>query len=173
MDTFLIVATLLVFLLLLVAAVVLIIIQVRKPADANQAAQQVQVQLANALQSLGNLNGFLKAREKLDADTSESVRRLEMIIAGTQTKGNAGENILDVVLSRLPPEWQARGFQVNGLTVEFGVRLPNGLVLPIDSKWPATHLITQFIAADNPEERKRLKAEIERAVFLKAKEIKK
>jgi DNA recombination protein RmuC len=173
MDTFLIGATLLVVLLLLVAVVVLIIIQIKKPASVDQAARQVQLQLSTALQSLGTLNGFLKAREKLDADTSDSVRRLEMIIAGTQTKGIAGENILDVVLSRLPAEWQARGFMVNGAAVEFGVKLPNGLVLPIDSKWPATHLIEQFIAADKPEERKRLKAEIEHAVLLKAKEIKK
>jgi DNA recombination protein RmuC len=173
MDTFLIGATLLLVLLLLVAVVALIIIQLRRPASADQAARQVQVQLTAALQSLGNLNGFLKARESLDAGTAESVRRLEMIISGTQAKGAAGENILDVVLSRLPAEWQVRGFSVNGAVVEFGVKMPNGLVLPIDSKWPATNLITQFIAAEKPEERKRLKAEIERTVLLKAKEIKK
>jgi DNA recombination protein RmuC len=55
---------------------------------------------------------------------------------------------------------------VNGKSVEFGLRLPNGLVLTIDSKWPATHLIEQFIAADKPEEKKRLKAEIEHAITM-------
>ena len=175
METFLIGVTLLLVALLLVAVVVLIIIQVRKPATsvADQAVQQIQAQLSGALQSLGTLNGFLTARQELDTHTAESISRLEMIIAGTHSKGNAGENILEVVLSRLPAEWQVHDFMINGKPVEFGLRLPNGLVLTIDSKWPATHLIEQFIAADKSEEKKRLKAEIERAVLLKAREIRK
>jgi len=71
----------------------------------------------------------------------------------------------------LPIEWQVRNFNVNGKTVEFGLRLPNNLVLPIDSKWPATHLLEQFAAAHDPEEQKRLKGEIEKSILQKAKEV--
>ena len=105
--------------------------------------------------------------------TAESIRRLEAVIAGTQTKGSAGENILEVVFAKLPPEWQARDFRVGGKQVEFALNLPNGRVLPIDSKWPATNLLEQFIASEDPDERKRLKGQIEAAVLAKAKEVRK
>ncbi|HUW96323.1 MAG TPA: DNA recombination protein RmuC, partial [Anaerolineae bacterium] len=99
-------------------------------------------------QDLAELQAYTKAynraREDLERRTADSVRRLEMVIAGTQTKGAAGENILEAVFANLPPEWQVRNFRVGDKAVEFGLRLPNNLILPIDSKWPATHLLEQF-----------------------------
>jgi DNA recombination protein RmuC len=128
-------------------------------------------ELAKVQQGLTALDSFVKARQEIEARTADSVGRLEMIIAGTQSKGSAGENIVEVVLAKLPIEWQVRNFNVKGKTVEFGLRLPNNLVLPIDSKWPATHLLEQFAAAHDPEEQKRLKDEIEKLVLQKAKEV--
>ena len=58
-------------------------------------------------------------------------------------------------------------------SVEFGLRLPNRLVLPIDSKWPATNLIERFLATEDPDERQRVKTRIEAAVRDKAKEVRK
>ncbi len=116
---------------------------------------------------------YNRAREDLERRTADSVRRLEMVIAGTQTKGAAGENILEAVFANLPQEWQVRNFRVGDKAVEFGLRLPNNLVLPIDSKWPATHLLEQFTACEDPEEQRRLKGLIERAVVDKAKEVRK
>jgi DNA recombination protein RmuC len=113
------------------------------------------------------------ARQDLEWRTAESIRRLETVIAGTQTKGAAGENILEAVFSRLPTDWQVRNFRVGDKAVEFGLRLPNNLILPIDSKWPATNLLEQFAASDDPHEQVRLKAEIEKAVLAKAREVKK
>ena len=55
--------------------------------------------------------------------------------------------------------------------MEFGLRLHNGLVLPIDSKWVATHLLEQLGATDDPEKRQTLKAEIESVVLGKAKDV--
>jgi DNA recombination protein RmuC len=55
----------------------------------------------------------------------------------------------------------------------FGLRLPNGLILPIDSKWPATHLVEQLLECDNPAEQQKLKGDIESAVLTKSKEVKK
>jgi len=77
------------------------------------------------------------------------------------------------VFANLPQEWQVRNFRVGDKAVEFGLRLPNNLVLPIDSKWPATHLLEQFTASEDPEEQRKLKALIERAVLDKAKEVRK
>jgi DNA recombination protein RmuC len=57
-----------------------------------------------------------------------------------------------VVFGKLPAEWQVRDFKISGKVVEFGLRLPNDLILPIDSKWTATHLLEKFVAAEEVEE---------------------
>ena len=130
-------------------------------------------ELSRAKDGLTELQTFAKARQEMEQRTAESVKRLETIIAGTQTKGVAGENILEFVFAKLPPEWQVRNFRVGNKSVEFGLRLPNNLILPIDSKWAATNLIEQLVNCDNPDEQQKLKAQIESAVLSKAREVKK
>ena len=114
-----------------------------------------------------------RERKELERRTAESIRRLEAILAGTQSKGAAGERIVERVFSRLPAEWRIRNFHINGKVVEFGLRLPNGLVLPIDSKWPSSDLVEKFAQTDDPEERVILKREIEKTVLRKAQEARK
>ena len=130
-------------------------------------------QLVRAKEGVAQLQTHSHARQGLEEQTAESIKRLEAVIAGTQSKGAAGENILETLFARLPAEWQVRDFQVGNKSVEFGLRLPNRLVLPIDSKWPATHLIETFLATDDPDERQRVKGRIESAVRDKAKEVRK
>lgn len=130
-------------------------------------------QLVRAKEGVAQLQTHSHARQGLEEQTAESIKRLEAVIAGTQSKGAAGENILESLLAHLPAEWQVRDFQVGNKSVEFGLRLPNRLVLPIDSKWPATHLIERFLAAEDPDERQQVKARIEAAVRDKAKEVRK
>ncbi|MFN2304976.1 MAG: DNA recombination protein RmuC [Anaerolineales bacterium] len=115
----------------------------------------------------------MKARQEIEQRTNESISRLEAVIAGTQTKGSAGENVVELVFTKLPVEWQVRNFTVNGKTVEFGLKLPSNLIVPIDSKWPATNVIEQFTSTEDLEERKRLKGEIEKSIMQKAKEVNK
>lgn len=135
--------------------------------------RQIQEQLAGAQSNLSELKAQAHAQGDLERRNADALRRLEAIIAGTQTKGVAGENILEAVFSKLPTEWQVRGFTVQGRTCEFGLRLPNNLVLPIDSKWAATNLVEQFCACDDGAEKERLKTQIEGAVLAKAREVKK
>lgn len=139
----------------------------------SETTASIRNELARAKNDLTELQTIAKSRQELEIQTAESVRRLEAIIAGTQTKGAAGENILELVFAKLPIEWQARNFQVGGKPVEFGLRLPNNLILPIDSKWAATNLLERFVAASDIDEQQRLKASIEDAVLKKAKEVKK
>jgi DNA recombination protein RmuC len=139
----------------------------------NQTATIISGGIEAAQQSLAALQSQAAARQQLEQQTSESIRRLEAVIAGTRSKGAAGENIMDLVFSQLPAEWQVREFQVGSKCVEFGLRLPNNLVLPIDSKWPATNLLEEFLASEDPQEQQRLKGEIERAIIHKAKEARK
>ncbi len=132
----------------------------------------IQNELNKAKEGLTELQTRVKARAELENQTAESIRRLEAVIAGTQTKGDAGENILEVVFSKLPTEWQVRNFRVNNKSVEFAIRLPNNLILPIDSKWTATNLIEKFTKSNNPEEQRVFKKQIEDAVLNKAEEVK-
>lgn len=135
------------------------------------AAAAIRADLGAAQEKLTTLRAQAETRAALELRTAESVRRLEAIIAGTQTKGAAGENILEMVFAKLPPEWQVRNFRVGNRSVEFGLRLPNNLVLPIDSKWPATTLVERLVQSEDPIEQQQLKEQIERAVLEKAREV--
>ena len=138
-----------------------------------EATAVMRSELAMAKTDLTALHSHVRSRQEMDIQMSDSIRRLETIIAGTQSKGSAGENILDVVFGKLPQEWQVRNFKISGKVVEFGLRLPNDLILPIDSKWTATNLLEKFIACEDMEEKQRIKRDMEGAVLLKAKEVKK
>jgi DNA recombination protein RmuC len=131
-----------------------------------QAVNRIQVGLAE-------MQAYARARQDLEKQTAESIRRLEAVIAGTQAKGSAGENILEVVFAKLPPDWQVRNFRVGNKVVEFGLKLPNNLVLPIDSKWAATNLVEQFSEATDPDDQRKLKLQIETVVLEKAREVRK
>jgi DNA recombination protein RmuC len=135
--------------------------------------QSLRGELARATTGLAQLSAQAHARQEIEQRSADSIHRLETIIAGTQAKGNAGENILEVVFAKLPVDWQVRDFRVWGKTVEFGLKLPNNLILPIDSKWAATHLLEQFVNCDDPAQQVQLKLEIERRVLEKAREVRK
>ncbi len=150
------------------------LVELRAHASARQSDTHSLAARINAVQmGLSELNAYVKARQETERRTMESIRRLETVIAGTQTKGAAGENILEAVFAKLPPDWQLRDFRIGDRTVEFGLRLPNNLVLPIDSKWTATPLLELFLAAEDVGEQLRLKRQIEFAVLRKAKEVRK
>jgi DNA recombination protein RmuC len=123
--------------------------------------------------SLSEGNAIAKNQMHNAQQVADSVRRLEMVIAGTNTKGSAGENILETIFAKLPAEWLEPNFRVNNKPVEFALRLPNDLILPIDSKWPATGLLEKFIAATEITEQLKLKNQIHTAVLDKAREVKK
>ncbi|MBC7317593.1 MAG: DNA recombination protein RmuC, partial [Chloroflexi bacterium] len=108
---------------------------------------------------LAQLQAYLQARQDLENETHQALHRLERVLAGTQARGAAGEELLDLIFSQLPPSWQVRNYRVENKVVEFGLMLPNGLILPIDHKWAAVPLLEQFLAAkaDDHALRKRLK----------------
>jgi len=139
----------------------------------NDAAQAMRTDLSTAQNNLTELHSHVRAEQETERQIAKSIRRLETIIAGTQSKGSAGENLLEAVFARLPVEWQVRDFRIGGKTVEFALRLPNNLIMPIDSKWTATTLIDQFAKTEDTAEQQRLKKAIEDTVIQKAKEVKK
>ena len=138
-----------------------------------EAAAAIRDELARAKTDLTALQSYARARQELERRTADSIHRLEAIIAGTQSRGAAGENILEVAFAKLPAEWQVRDLRIGNKAVEFALRLPNGLLLPIDSKWAATGLLEAFVNAEDQGLKQRLKADIEIAVLAKAKEVRK
>lgn len=138
-----------------------------------ETASAIVSDLKQARESLSELQASTHAWRELEQQTASSVKRLEMIIAGTYSKGNAGENLVDLILSELPAAWQVRNFRVGNRVVEYGIRLPNQLVVPIDSKWTATSLIEKFQMEEKPEEQAQIKAQIEAAVLARVKEVRK
>lgn len=76
--------------------------------------------------------------------TKDGVDRLVSILVGSHSKGAAGENIVGQLLSVFPPDWLELGRKFNNKPVEFSLRLPNGLYLPIDSKIFSTNELAEL-----------------------------
>ncbi|HEX6843743.1 MAG TPA: DNA recombination protein RmuC [Actinomycetota bacterium] len=110
-------------------------------------------------------------RRAVDDEHREVVRRLATVLAGGASKGRAGEHILREHLSELPPGMLVTDFRVNGKVVEFGLLLPDGRRLPIDSKWTALAELEALEAAADPVERDACARAVERAVVARAKEV--
>jgi DNA recombination protein RmuC len=93
------------------------------------------------------------------------------VLAGGASKGRSGEHILREHLAQLPPGMLVSDFRVNGKMVEFGLLLPDGRRLPIDSKWTALPELERLEAATDPVERDACARDVERAVTGRAKEV--
>jgi DNA recombination protein RmuC len=109
-----------------------------------------------------------RAQQQVD---SEVIRRLSTVLAGGASKGRAGENVLRQHLSELPPGMLVNDFRVNGKVVEFGLVLPDGRRLPIDSKWLALAELEALETATTPADREALAREVERVVIARAREV--
>lgn len=163
----------LLLLILIVLAAFILFLQIRKSTSVSTPLQNLTQSVQDVRVETARFSEQFQARAEIEKQTTESIRRLDTIMAGIGSRGAAGEYVVEEFLSKLPPEWQVRNFRVGNKIVEFGLQLPNRLVLPIDSKWPATRLLEQFDNSDDPGEQKRLKEQIERGVIKKAREVQK
>jgi DNA recombination protein RmuC len=112
-----------------------------------------------------------EARKQAEEESRRIVKRIESVIVGSYSKGQAGENILHETFKLFPREMIAYNFPINGKVVEFGLVLSDKKVLPIDSKWPATALL---VALDEErDERVRLSIidRIEKEVSRRIREV--
>jgi DNA recombination protein RmuC len=137
------------------------------------ATESLRGGLTAAQGTLTELRTMSQAQQDLEQQATDSIQRLERVLAGSQSKGIAGENIVEMMFSKFPPEWQVRDFSVGNKVVEFGIRLPNDLVLPIDSKWAASNLLEEFVSCKDLKEKQRIKAQIQSVVLGRASEIRK
>jgi RmuC family len=135
------------------------------------AAEQLRQGLDGARRALDELRTRDQERRAQDADQREVVKRLATVLAGGASKGRAGEHILRSQLAELPPGMLCTDFRVNGKVVEFGLLLPDGRRLPIDSKWTAVAELEALEAAADLTERDACARAVERAVASRAKEV--
>ena len=124
-----------------------------------------------ARRALEELRTHEQDRRASDGEQREVVKRLATVLAGGASKGRAGEFILREHLAELPPGMLVTDFRVNGKVVEFGLLLPDGRRLPIDSKWSAVAELEALESARDAAERDACARAVERAVTARAKEV--
>lgn len=118
-----------------------------------------------------HLKADYEARKQLEEESRQVVKRLESVIVGSYSKGQAGENILNEIFKLFPREMIAYNFNINGKVVEFGLVLSDKKVLPIDSKWPATNLLIALEEESDEKVRLSIIEQIEREVGKRIKEV--
>ena len=149
--------------------------ELRRLADAARAQdasdERLTGELRGARQALEALSIREEERRSREAEHTEVIRRLSTVLAGGAAKGRAGENVLREHLAELPPGMLVSDFRVNGKVVEYGLLLPDGRRLPVDSKWSAVRELEALEDAEDPAEREMLAREVERIVAGRAREV--
>ena len=114
-------------------------------------------------------------RNKWEEEYSNSIRgsikNIEHLFKGSKSKGMAGENILREIFKVFPPELIVFDYRVEGKPVEFGLKLPDGRIVPMDSKVVAMEEMAQLATEENEEVRQRLIRKVETEVMKKIKEV--
>jgi hypothetical protein len=149
--------------------------ELRRLADAaaqrELASEQLRQGMDGARRALEELRTRDQERRATDGEQREVIRRLATVLAGGASKGRAGEQVLRDHLSQLPPGMLTSDFRVNGRVVEFGLVLPDGRRLPIDSKWSALAELEALEAASDPVQRDQCARAVERVVVARTKEV--
>jgi len=135
-------------------------------------AAELRERLAQTQSVVEGLRSALSARQPIEEEARASLRRLENVIAGSSTRGAAGENILEEALRHLPPEMLQRNVWVGWKVVELALRLPGGKLLPMDSKWVSSLALEQLAEPGlDTARRAQLTAQIEREVERRVREV--
>ena len=136
------------------------------------AASELRERLTQTQSLLEGMRAVFVSRHQVEEDARQSLRRLEAVIAGSPSRGAAGENILEEAFRHLPPDMVRRNVWVGGKVVEFGLHLPGGKLLPIDSKWTSSAALEELALSDVlPGRRAQLAAAVEKEVEKRVKEV--
>jgi DNA recombination protein RmuC len=149
--------------------------ELRRIADATAtrdlASEQLRAGLDGARRALDELGARDEERRRTETESRDVIKRLSTVLAGGASKGRSGEHILREHLSQLPPGMLVTDVRVGGKIVEFGLVLPDGRRLPIDSKWTALAELEALEEATDPLLRDACARDVERAVTTRAKEV--
>jgi DNA recombination protein RmuC len=134
-------------------------------------AQGLQGRIAGAQRDLAEVKAFEQARARQLDRATDSLRRLETVVAGSASRGAAGEGILARALSQLPPDLLETNAPFGGGVVEYALRLPGGELLPIDSKWTSAAALERLETTEDAVERRRLLDQVSRDVRTRIREM--
>ena len=138
-----------------------------------EAAQGIRGEIGQAQRALAEVKALEQGRARQMDLAADSLRRLEAVIAGSGTRGAAGENILLRALAQLPPDLLELNVAFGAKVVEYALRLPGGRYLPIDSKWTSAVPLARLAEEDDPDERRRLVEQVARDVRGRVREMSK
>jgi DNA recombination protein RmuC len=139
--------------------------------DLARATEGIRGEISGAQRILAEVRALEQSRTRQLDQAADSLRRLEAVVAGSTSRGAAGENILARALAQLPPDMLERDAAFGNRRVEYALRLPGGRLLPIDSKWTSVASLERLCDAEDAVERKRLQEQVVREVRLKAREV--
>lgn len=135
-------------------------------------AAELRERLSQTQSVVEGLRSALSARHSIEEDARASLKRLESVIAGSSSRGAAGERILEEALRHLPPEMLQRNVWVAGKVVELALRLPGGKLLPMDSKWVSSPALEQLGEPGlDAVRRAQLVSQVEREVERRVREV--
>ncbi len=135
-------------------------------------AAEMRERLSQTQSALEGLRSAVSARQPIEEEARASLKRLENVIAGSSSRGAAGERILEEALRHLPPEMLQRNVWVGGKVVELALRLPGGKLLPMDSKWVSSPALEQLADSGlGADRRAQLLAQVEREVERRVREV--
>jgi DNA recombination protein RmuC len=136
-----------------------------------EAAQGIRGEIGQAQRALAEVKALEQGRARQMDVAADSLRRLEAVIAGSGSRGAAGENVLLRALAQLPPDLLELNVAFGAKVVEYALRLPGGRYLPIDSKWTSAVPLARLADEDDPVERRRLADQIARDVRVRVREM--
>lgn len=136
--------------------------------------QSLQDQFSGALRDIAaikELQAEHRQRWSREDVAFTSLQRLTAVMLGSARAGAAGERLVQETLANLPAQWRAANHDVAGKQVEFAVRLPDGLILPIDSKVVAQADLDALDQQTDPSQRDRLERAIRATLRQRAAEV--
>jgi DNA recombination protein RmuC len=139
--------------------------------DLSRAAEGIRGEISGAHRILHEVRALEQSRLRQLDQAADSLRRLAAVVAGSSSRGSAGENILARAFAQLPADMLERDASFGSRQVEYALRLPGGRLLPIDSKWTSAASLERLADADEPSERRRLHEQVVREVRAKAREV--
>ncbi len=149
--------------------------ELRRLADSAAYRDTGSVEMRREIQAFRESLQVMDARERgrraREDDAWASLQRVTAVLAGGQRTGRVGENVLREALANLPPSMVLTDFRVNGRVVEFGLVLPDGRRLPVDSKWTCDRELQELADTTDRADRDRLSRIIENEVVRRAREV--
>ncbi|MFH0905686.1 MAG: DNA recombination protein RmuC, partial [bacterium] len=156
-----------------------LVAMIQKIQSEQRVDQEAQKEIKNELRfnadKLRELVTETQERHKRDEEAFKNIllatKGIESVMRGSKTKGMAGENIIREILKLFPQGTMVYDFKIGSKVVEFGLKLPDGRILPVDSKMMAAEELALISKTEDEPTKLRLIQKIELLVLRQAREV--